>query len=147
SQPPGGANLVFSLQNNYLQLPEYLGGGMLGSAGENLTIDLYANVANLLNGLKTLTLNDLIRAIPMQYRVGQQAVSVAGLSLNAAWAITTPSEFVAVAYKHLKISADQKQDLAAVLPAKAGKEDQGLVVFLKGGFSILNTAEFAAVFA
>ncbi|MEO8893876.1 MAG: hypothetical protein ABI417_20515 [Coleofasciculaceae cyanobacterium] len=68
-KPPQGLNPeFFSLHQNSLQLPQYLGGKMLAPQ-KDPTID-YTAIASLLNGMKFLTINDLIQAIPLSDRLG-----------------------------------------------------------------------------
>lgn len=152
--PPGGINLVFGLKGNYIQLPEYLGSGVLGPKDKLPPINAYENVAHLLNGLKTLSLNELLQAIPLQSRVGSKEVRFAFLSADADWLITTPGEFMGGAYNLLELSKDDRSDFMKVLPAvglggdgAAGTVDEeGLVVFLRGQAGVRNVVTLETVF-
>ena len=93
STPPQGLDLQLTIGPNYLQLPTYLGGKTLGSKDEKLIISAYQNLAHLLNALKTLSLNELIQALPLEKRVGHEQVSFASMTLMVNWLITTPKEF------------------------------------------------------
>jgi hypothetical protein len=154
NEAPEDFNLRFSLHDNYIQLAEYLGGNVLGSRGAVLTIDTYQNLARLMNSLKTLSLNDLIQAIPLEYRVGSAGFAFTFLTMDVDWLITTPEEFRQGAYQRLSLPAEQREDFLTVLPAvtpaspdAAGATDeQGLVVFLRGEAAIPNVATLEAVF-
>ena len=152
--PPGGTNLIFSLDNNYLQLPEYLGGNVLGQKADELVIDAYANVGQLLNALKTLSLNRMIQVLPVEKRLGSANTSFGFLSFDVDWLITTPDEFRQGVYQRLSLSDAQKDEFMQILPASPGadsqsdeaKDEQGLVAFLRGNAEIQRIANFEAVF-
>jgi hypothetical protein len=157
--PPDNVNLRFSLDSNYLRLPEYLGSQMLGPGMDGPDIDLYANLAHLLNGLKTLSVNDLIQALPLAYRVGGVDVSFVSLRSQVGWLITTPGEFQQLIaqpdsremiFRQLQL-ADESQatGLLSILPAaseEAPTTEAGLVTFLKGTWAVANGAELEATF-
>jgi hypothetical protein len=154
TRPPAGANLVFSLDDNYLQLPEYLGGGVLGTKGRGLRFDTYATVAQLLNALKTLSVNRLIQVLPLEYRVGRAEAAFAFLAFNADWLLTTPDEFRQGTYRELSLSEEGRDGFLAVLPAVTPPDqaaatpsaDEGLVVFMRGGVSLPHLTDLEAVF-
>ena len=72
--PAGFSPELFSLKQNFLQLPSYMGGNTLGDpiGGPTLT---YADIAHLLNGLKTLSVNELIQSVPLTQRIGNTSVN------------------------------------------------------------------------
>lgn len=152
--PAGGVNLVYTLENNYLQLPEYLGGGVLGNRSGSIVIDFYKNIAYLLNGLKTLSLNDIIQAIPLEYRVGNEQLKFLFLLFEIDWLISTPKEFKEEAYKKLNLTEEKRDDFVTVLPAVVNEsntgetisDEQGLVVFFRGGAEIKHVTTLEAVF-
>ncbi|OUC13834.1 MAG: hypothetical protein B0A82_15090 [Alkalinema sp. CACIAM 70d] len=157
--PPDNVNLRFSLDSNYLRLPEYLGSQMLGPGVDGPDIDLYANLAHLLNGLKTLSVNELIQALPLEYRVGGVDVSFVSLRSQLGWLVTTPGEFqqlIARAdsrdriFRQLQLTDEsQAQGLLSILPpvsAAAPTSEEGLVTFLKGTWNVANVAELQATF-
>jgi hypothetical protein len=161
TMPPRDFNLRFSLDGNYLRLPEYLGGSMLGPGEMGPEISAYDNLAALLNGLKTLSLNELIQAVPLEYRVGNVGVSLASLSSNAGWLITTPDEFRQLTanpasrqqvYQQLQLTdSNQENSLLAILPqmpTQSGqrRNEEGLVVLMKGNWDVANLATFEAAF-
>jgi|GEM_PF-3288611 len=97
---PEDMNLVLSADNNYLELPKFLGGEvLLGAKGKNLEIDAYKTVANLLNAIKKVSLDKIIRAIPYENRVGVQDFSFGPLDMNAKYFLTTSDEVEQGTYK------------------------------------------------
>jgi hypothetical protein len=157
-KPPQGLNPeFFSLHQNSLQLPKYLGGKMLAPQ-KDPTID-YAAIASLLNGIKFLTINDLIQAIPLSDRIGDVEAAFGPISANFGWLVTTPDEFKQlpsnpslqkIAYQKLGLSSNaQANDILTVLPpAQTGGhiDEQGLIAFLKIGWKVANVTTFDAAF-
>ncbi len=156
-KPPQGLNPeFFSLHQNSLQLPKYLGGKMLAPQ-KDPTID-YAAIASLLNGMKFLTINDLIQAIPLSDRIGDVDAAFGPISANFGWLVTTPDEFKQlpsnptlqkIAYQKLGLSGNQANDILTVLPpAQTGghSDEQGLIAFLKIGWKVANVTTFDAAF-
>lgn len=150
--PPGGTNLVFALDNNYLQLPEYLGGAVLGQKNDAVVIDVYASVAQMLNALKTLTLNRLIQIVPLEKRVGRARASFGFLGLEANWLLTTPQEFRQGAAQRLALTPLQQEEFLQILPTlprstrNTDSDEQGLIAFLRGQVESPNVAGLEAVF-
>lgn len=157
-KPPQGLNPeFFSLHQNSLQLPKYLGGKMLAPQ-KDPTID-YAAIANLLNGMKFLTINDLIQAIPLSDRIGDVDAAFGPISAQFGWLVTTPDEFKQlpsnptlqkIAYQKLGLSGNaQANDILTVLPpAQTGghSDEQGLIAFLKIGWKVANVTTFDTAF-
>ena len=150
---PTDMNLIFSLGKNYVQLPKYLSppadrsDKFLGSKTQLLTVNAAQEIANFLNALKTLSLNDLIQAVPLEHRVGNSAIALGCLSAEASWVLTTPGEFSAISRQpshSLKIPPDA---LSVLPPAKSTDGEQGLVTFLRGRWTIQNVADFETMFA
>lgn len=134
-----GVDLKFELGDNYFQLPEYLGGKVLGMKNKPVTISAWSGLAHALNFMKTISINELIQAIPIENRVGSADSSFAFFNFNADWLITTPKEFRDGAYKKMNLSNSDKEDFVAVLPtvaasasSKSSGNEEGLVVFLRG---------------
>lgn len=145
--PPKDMDLAFTIGGNYLQLPNYTGGKLLGKKTTIETISAWKLLAHSLNWMKTFSVNEFVQSFPIQYRVGNETISffnVAGI--NVAWALTTPHEFVTVAYKKLKIPAQDTEGVLALLPKQANREDEGLVLLMRGGFVIANTVKFQSTF-
>lgn len=157
-KPPQGLNPeFFSLHQNSLQLPQYLGGKMLAPQ-KDPTID-YAAIASLLNGMKFLTINDLIQAIPLSDRLGDVDTAFGPISANFGWLVTTPDEFKQlpsnptlqkIAYQKLGLSGSaQANDILTVLPpVQTGghSDEQGLIAFLKIGWNVANVTTFDTAF-
>ncbi|MEM9767370.1 MAG: hypothetical protein AAF892_05775 [Cyanobacteria bacterium P01_D01_bin.71] len=173
--PPDNVNLSFSLDSNYLRLPEYLGSAMLGPGMAGPEINAYANLAHLLNGLKTLSINELIQAMPLEYRVSGVSLatpdrlpdgnlspvdlSFVSLQAQMGWLITTPGEYQtliadpihqAQIFEQLQLADETAaNDLLAILPAAeagAPTSEAGLVTFLKGTWNLVDVAELEAAF-
>ena len=154
NSPPGGTNLAFSLDNNYLQLPEYLGDVVLGQKDAEVTIDSYAMVAQLMNFAKKPSLNRLVQSFPLDKRTGSLRLEFFFWNLEADWLITTPGEFRRGAYKRLAIAEEETSRFAGLLPAtpaenggsREPRDEEGLVVFLRGRGSLANVAKMEMVF-
>ena len=145
---PEHMDIKFFIEGNYIELPKYMGAELLGKKTEIADISAYNLIAHALNWLKTFDVNEFIQSFPLKYRVGNETISFFSLAgINVAWALTTPQEFVSTAYQKLDIEADQTNALLAVLPATADKKDEGLVVYLRGGFNIAKVVAFESVFA
>ena len=89
-------------------------------------------------------LNYLIQYLPLDKRVGEKYLKLFHLfDLNAKWLLTTPQEFRDSAWRKLNgaQSKDEVLDLVP-LPPKASSNDEGFVVFLQGGFGIVDVAYF-----
>jgi len=151
--PDGFTPELFSLKQNFLQLPSYMGGGILGDPTNGPTLT-YADIAHLLNGLKTLSVNELIQSIPLTQRVGSTNISFGPISGGLNWLVTTPDEFHNLAtqqkqttYNKLNLANDaQASAMFSVLPTAASPSEEGMVVFVKGNASISNVASFETVF-
>jgi hypothetical protein len=144
--PPEGLDLQLVVGPNYVQLPEYLGGKSLGSKDEKTVVSVYQNLAHLLNALKTLSLNELIQALPLDKRVGKEQVSFACMRLETDWLITTPQEFRSLSYRQLKVAESEIDDILQIVPATAGKNLEGLIILLKGNWQIASAFSLATCF-
>lgn len=153
---PEDMNLKFSTGLNYIQLPQYLGAGMLGDKQPGPSINAYKEIAKLLNALKgallelrALTINDLIQLIPLDDRVLAGDVAVAQLSADGAFALTTPKEFSETAYQRLEVPAEEIKDALTILPAPGGRapDETGLCLYFRGGFAIGKAVSFEAMYA
>ena len=132
-----GIALKMTLGDNYIELPEYLGGKVLGIKGQPVTINIWSGIAHGLNFMKTISINELIQTIPINSRMGSADSSFGFLSFNADWMISTPKEFRDSAYKKMKLSASDKEDFVAVLPTVAASassgsgNEEGLIIFMR----------------
>jgi hypothetical protein len=156
---PENLNLIFSLRKNFLQLPKYLTPSttLLGDRQSGPEINAYQNLAHLLNGMKTLSVNELIQSLPLEQRVNSAGISFGPFSGRLGWLVTTPNEFrqiatqpqlKAIAYQRLGLTSDaQASGMLPVLPANPGQPNEsGLVTFLRGDCAIANLASFETVF-
>ncbi|MBE8990083.1 LamG-like jellyroll fold domain-containing protein [Nostoc sp. LEGE 12450] len=144
----------FSLNQNYLQLPKYLGGQALGTQGDGPTLD-DKDIVHLLQGIRTLSVNELIQALPLKQRVGSTQVSFGPLSSSLGWLVTTPDEFSqiitqptskAIAYSALGLTTDlQATQILSVLPSTSTANEQGIVALLRGNFNV-GSAKLDTVF-
>jgi predicted nucleic acid-binding Zn-ribbon protein len=156
-KPIRDTNLILSLKKNFLSLPKYLGGQTLGDANNGPEINAYENLANLLNGMKTLSVNELIQAMPLDRRVGSTQVAFGPMSASLGWMVTTPGEFRQITaqpearqltYSRLGLTTDvQAASMVSVLPpVSSAQAEQGMVVFLRGSADLNNLARFETVF-
>ncbi|WP_375766535.1 hypothetical protein NR798_33280 [Archangium gephyra] len=137
--PPGGVQLGFVFHDEFLQAPEYLGGGVLGTKGKTVNVGSWKYVAAMMNFGKTFSLNDCISAIPLENRAGSAQYKFAFMKFDADWLLTTPAEFKKGSFERLKLSASDCADFMTVLPsvgstagqAQKGNEE-GLVTFVRG---------------
>ncbi|MEM7037491.1 MAG: hypothetical protein AAF570_10960, partial [Bacteroidota bacterium] len=83
-----GLGLAFKLRDNYLKLPEYLGSSALGNKGSEKTLSLWSNLAKLMNFMKSQSIDDLVGAIPIQYRAGSGQKKFAFMNFNSDWLVT-----------------------------------------------------------
>lgn len=97
---PKSVDLTFKADNNYIKLPKLLGDKILvGSPGENLNISLYKTVANILNALKKISPDKLIRAIPYEKRAGEMSIVFGPLNIQASYFLSTSDEITSEEYK------------------------------------------------
>lgn len=114
---------TFTVGPNTLQLPKYMKNATLIDPKDgnfNTVIDNTANVAHLLNALKTLNINEIVRAVPLSKRHGHQQTTFACLELEADWLLTTPDEFRtldASQQSDARVAAKEIGPMLQVLPA------------------------------
>lgn len=139
-EAPEDMNLTFTLGANYVELPNYLGEKTLGTKETTLVIKLYEHVAHLLNGMKTLRVNELVQAVPLAYRVGKEQISFVCIEMEAMWIITTPEEFRREGYKYLESVDTQIESILSVVPKKADEKEQGIITLLKGHWTLFGSS-------
>ncbi len=130
---------------NYLQLPKYLSGKSLGTqTGLQPPYTAYGVLAHLLNAIKTLSLNELIQCLPLEKRVGQETLAFGFMSgIYADWLITTPKEFRdLVAKNRVPAAFNDLNATIQVLPPSPTPNDEGMVLFLRGGWNLANALAF-----
>lgn len=158
-EPPQDMDIAPSTGPNYIQLPAYLGSGMLGDRELVHQVSAYGLAAGFLNRLKQLlleagklTINDLIQVVPLDDRVKAGEVTVAGITAGGAYAITTPQEFTSRVYQRLNLNSITPADARAVLPrgeskVKVETDETGICLFFGGGFDVKGAVTFEAVYA
>lgn len=144
-EPPKDLDLVFTIGANYLHLPDYLGGSQLGDQN-NREYSLWENVARALNAAKSLSIDDIVAAIPLDIRRGNQAVNMYGVRLNTDWLLTTPREFSQGEYASLNLSASDVDNVLAIIPRSETGNIPGLLAFLRGGVSLGGAASLDMMF-
>ncbi len=140
---------TFTVGPNTLQLPKYLNSTTLISPTDthfNTVIDNTANVAHLLNALKTLSINEIVQAIPFDKRVGMAELSFAGFDVaEMDWLITTLSEFSSLTSAELAsvhLTAGDIGPLLQILPAsQATTQVDGLKAQIAARTQELQTAQ------
>ncbi|MCP4721737.1 MAG: hypothetical protein GY860_19940 [Desulfobacteraceae bacterium] len=161
-----GEQLRFAVGNNYLKLPEYLGGALLGYKGKEVSLNSYEIIARFMNGIKKLSINELISAVPLQYRVGTEFIEFGPFKLGMKWLLTTLVEYRQGAYKELmgngsqesllKLISIQKKPPGSSATGLAHREkfeleepeelEKGIVLFLNGNGAIEKWTSFTASF-
>jgi Concanavalin A-like lectin/glucanases superfamily len=150
--PPGGQQIKFKFRDEYLEAPEYLGGGKVGTWGTTIEIGTWKYVAQLMNFCKRFALQDFIAAIPTENRMANKTVKFACFEVDGQYMITTPEEFDGGGYQALNLTAAQQQDFHDVLPGVqtgtigAGNGSSGLVMFLRGGVKASTVFDLQASF-
>ncbi|HEX5205117.1 MAG TPA: LamG domain-containing protein [Actinoplanes sp.] len=88
-----GLDLKLTAGPAYLRLPDYLGGQTYGSRTATSSVSAGSNLAHLLNGLKTLRLDELLQALPEDLLHGAatgRPVVLGPLSFSAGYDVATP---------------------------------------------------------
>ncbi|NIR46294.1 MAG: hypothetical protein GWN99_17810 [Gemmatimonadetes bacterium] len=133
---------------NYLQLPSYVGGKLVGSRTDDWEIDFAEQIVPLLNGIKRWDPLDLIRAFPIEKRVRKEGTTLFGfLDLGASWIVTTFDEFQELCEKGAEVRNQvldelkampkrQRDNLIRALPLEGEPHASGLIMLLWGGWGI-----------
>jgi len=151
SPAPGGLDLPFAIGPNYIRLPAYLGGALLG-AEQATEGAIWPSIANVLDGLKTGQPSYFLKAIPVQARTAAADTRLGPFGFNAGLALTTPAEFAGPEGAELRAVLSQSIDnnpdsrLVEVLKS-AGSGDSGAVLLAFGGFDIAGVVRFDGGFA
>jgi hypothetical protein len=157
-KPPGHFDLKFIIGQSpaiegekgnpiELGLPKYLGGQALKV--RYAEVSAYKAVAHFMNWCKTFSINEIIQAIDIDYRVGKEKLNFFGLEAEVDWAITTPKEFRETAYPKLGLQQGSPDidNVMSIIPVEPSKKEEGLVTFLKGEVGIKNTLSLTGTFA
>jgi hypothetical protein len=125
----GLPDLEFSLGPTFLQLPEYLGGTMLGSGAPTVArVSVLGTLSAFLNCVKTLDIDALVEALPPECRAGAQEWRLGPLAAHGKWIVTTPRQYS----KGMAVPAPLP---ATVLPPDIAAPDssqKGLISILDG---------------
>jgi hypothetical protein len=153
--PPKDFNLRFALPltNNYLQLPQYLGGARLGSTNPGIDVNAYQLVAILMNAIKTGSINQLIQAMPLEHRFGHAQINFGQMQFDTGWLLTTPGEFQRIVTQAsdtqvssvLQLIPGSKDGLVSFV-SNNNTQEEGLIALLRGGFNIDNVMRLEAMF-
>ena len=138
-----------SLGPNFIRLPEYMGGDVIGDIQRTQLPGAYEIAANILNVLKKVTFNDLVTLFPIDYRAGSESLTFMGFTVEGNWLLVTPGEFSEFGYGRLGISGAGQEAARNILPdsAQTGHDEQGLVLFLRGRTDIEGIASLESYFA
>ncbi len=135
---PEGLDLKVQLPNNFLKLPKYLGGHVLGHQGD-FEISGYQIATKTLNFLKRTSLKDIVEIIPLEHRRGQigGAKIIGPINLpELRWLITTVEEFEdPTIYRPLGISDGEREKVLELIPPH-GNVNEGVVTFLAAAWDI-----------
>lgn len=152
------AQIHFNIGDNYLQLPEYLGGELLGYKGPEIKIKTFDILAHVMNAIKFSSINELIQAVPIDQRVGTRTINFGPVGFGAKWLFTTPGEFRRGDYT--RIGVERPDSLLKLITAgikKAepdepgtadpeGSGEEGVVLFLSGNCELGSWASLESSF-
>ncbi|MDT3777539.1 hypothetical protein PJI16_08200 [Nitrospira sp. MA-1] len=159
---PKGFKLPFMIGPNYLQLPPYLGGAILGTKTGLPTWSVWKSLANLLNGFKTGSPQDFVNALPVEARVGEEGVVFGPFSIEVGFAVTTPREFkneilpgkvrtkpgqkFGQRIRAMRTGPDKQITALLPKPTKGPPNSDGLIILLVGTFEIHNIITLQSAF-
>jgi len=115
---PKGLDFKLDLSNNYIELPTFMGGDVLGMKG-NLEFSAYEMAAESLNFCKKPSMNKLIKLLPLEHRIGSlgNQTLLEPITLpHVQWLVTTPSEFKQLGYEKLNLTQGESKELSKWLP-------------------------------
>ncbi|MCL6417295.1 hypothetical protein MIB92_16670 [Aestuariirhabdus sp. Z084] len=148
---PAGMALPFTLGPSLIKLPDYLGGGSLGTKQALPALSVSDTLARALDGIKTGNAGWVIQSVPLKYqsnnqthwiRIGSQTIHFGPLDIIAGWCISTEEEFrddILADPDALELLATSNaEQMLDCLPAQMGGKayDKGFVVMLLGGLDI-----------
>ncbi|MCA3033050.1 MAG: hypothetical protein ING73_03830 [Rhodocyclaceae bacterium] len=144
---PISAHLNFALSRCFIQLPEYLGGAVLGDRSENFVRrDLTNDIADLLNAIKFLQLSDVLKVLPEGVRKGEQAVSFGPIAFGAKWVVTDRLQSKQDAHS-IGMPALHYSGLRTRVGLVGGRADESaLEILLSGKCRVLSISELSVSF-
>ncbi len=142
--------LEFQVGRNFVTLPPYLGGKMLGQSEPLDAVNAYESTARLLDAMKTGNLGYLIESIPLRQsgkwiRLGHEKISFGPVTLvECAWCVTTEAEYntdIVTSEEAMAFLAEANAGgvLETVKQVPAAKvSDKGFVILLMAGAGVDN---------
>ncbi|MBL4710483.1 MAG: hypothetical protein JKY48_18790 [Flavobacteriales bacterium] len=89
----GKPDLNLTVGANYIELPSYLGGKILGKTTEIGSFGAWKPVSKMLNFIKKSNVNDLVELVPLQYRIGKESIDFLDiLKIEVQWLIVSVNE-------------------------------------------------------
>ncbi len=141
-EPPRKMDLRATLGPSYLRLPKVLGGEVIGAEHGLPAVSAWSALASALNGIKFMDLEEAMRAIPRNRRVGDVGIHFGPLRLNCRWLATTPEELRLSTWKSIDLPEEQVAAVAGLL----GDKGDRLAVVLRGVWKMGGLAEVDSSF-
>jgi len=140
-------NLELTIGENFIALPQYLGGQILGLKKALPTLPVGDSIARFLDFLKTGNAGYAITAIPLQHdgqwiRIGSEEIHFGPLVVGMSWCITTDDEFVKeiipASEKNEKLPVKFDDAVLQSLPDRSGNASygKGFIIMLMGHAAI-----------
>lgn len=135
---PFNPPLTFTIGENYLKLPEYFGGPVLGQTSEIASIELWPLIAHALNFTKTGDIEELMLAVPSEYRCNHITMNFFDLAgLEMAWLISSTDELPTLSSpNHGQLRSQDLQAMQTLLPNLNTDSENQMVAMLHGGMSV-----------
>lgn len=150
---PASLNLIYRVDKAYLKLPRYLGGTQLGSTQPIEVANLYKALAGTLDAVKTGSPSYLVKAAPIEQRVGRVVVKLLDTSAEVDWVLVTRDELsttsapvaalLAARDGHAGVTTGEVQALmpspnaiAGSLAPAAGVSADDLLCAMRGSFTM-----------
>lgn len=155
---PRDMDLRWTIGENYLQLPPWLGGDVVGRKGGDVAVvSLAQSVARVLNAVKDFAVADLVEAVPIEHRVGEVRLALGPISLQAAWLVASLAEYprAVAASGEWRARAEPIRRVVELtrlpapgdppVPTEGPEGDKGVVTFLAGRWEVGSVAAFEVV--
>lgn len=126
--------ITFSVGPNYFE-SGLLRTGKIGITEKFTPFDLYKTVTAIMNTAKFFDVEEFVKSLPLDKRVGSVATQVdfICMKLSASWLLTTPAEFVdGKLYEKFLGPGSDPGLFMRILPGKVTVKDRGVLFFLKG---------------
>lgn len=147
--------LEFTVGPNYIRLPKYISteekdtckGKLIGTE-KGFFIEPVVLVGGVLNAIKKASVNELIRTVELERRVGGLDLTLfKAIHAHFEYALTTPKEFADAAQKLPNLRTNEKRMawFKGLTPTIGTKGDpEGVVLALDGGFSVAEVVKFSS---